>query len=100
MKRHNVLRGTLAAGFTAAALVALTAARTDVDQSLSPGTPQDLADVEAAAESYGYGYHGQQPTRVLADLVADFTGLRPLLTVPRPPWSGRGCAGRPGRWPG
>ncbi|MFF1725315.1 hypothetical protein [Streptomyces sviceus] len=27
---------------------------------------------EAAAESYGYGYHGQQPTRVLADLVTDF----------------------------
>ncbi|MFJ9668785.1 hypothetical protein ACIRPP_29955 [Streptomyces sp. NPDC101219] len=84
MKRRNLLRGALAAGLTAPALAALTAARTDVDQTLSPDTPQDLADLEAAAESYGYGYHGQQPTRVLADLVADFTTLRPLLTVPQP----------------
>ena len=76
MKRRNLLRGALAAG--------LTAARTDVDQTLSPDTPQDLADLEAAAESYGYGYHGQAPTRVLADLVTDFAALRPLLTVPQP----------------
>ncbi|GAA2768681.1 hypothetical protein GCM10010103_77240 [Streptomyces paradoxus] len=84
MKRRNLLRGALAAGLTAPALAALTAARTDVDQTLSPDTPQDLADLEAAAESYGYGYHGQAPTRVLADLVTDFTALRPLLTVPQP----------------
>ncbi|MET8585551.1 hypothetical protein ABZX39_32450 [Streptomyces collinus] len=71
-KRRDLLRGALAA------------ARTDVDHALSPGTPQDLADLEAATESYGYGYHGQQPTRVLADLVADFTPLRPLLTAPQP----------------
>ncbi|WP_069769430.1 hypothetical protein [Streptomyces sp. LUP30] len=43
-----------------------------------------MADLEAAAESYGYGYHGREPTRVLADLVTDFTTLRPLLTVPQP----------------
>ncbi|MGW4995217.1 hypothetical protein ACWEQ3_47905 [Streptomyces mirabilis] len=84
MKRRNLLRGALAAGLTAPALAALTAARTDVDQTLSPDAPQDLADLEAAAESYGYGYHGQQPTRVLADLVTDFMTLRPLLTVPQP----------------
>jgi hypothetical protein len=84
MKRRNLLRGALAAGLTAPALAALTAARTDVDQTLSPDAPEDLADLEAAAESYGYGYHGQQPTRVLADLVTDFTTLRPLLTVPQP----------------
>ncbi|MFF9040985.1 hypothetical protein ACF090_36610 [Streptomyces sp. NPDC014892] len=84
MKRRNLLRGALAAGLTAPALAALTAARTDVDQTLSPDTPQDLADLEAAAESYGYGYHGQTPTRVLADLVTDFAALRPLLTVPQP----------------
>ncbi|GAA3381048.1 hypothetical protein GCM10020367_70770 [Streptomyces sannanensis] len=84
MKRRNLLRGALAAGLTAPALAALTAARTDVDQTLSPDAPQDLADLEAAAESYGYGYHGQQPTRVLADLVSDFAGLRPLLAVPQP----------------
>jgi len=84
MKRRNLLRGALAAGLTAPALAALTAARTDVDQTLSPDVPQDLADLEAAAESYGYGYHGQQPTRVLADMVGDFTTLRPLLTVLQP----------------
>ncbi|MFK0112576.1 hypothetical protein [Streptomyces sp. NPDC091217] len=84
MKRRNLLRGALAAGLTAPALAALTAARTDVDQTLSPDAPQDLADLEAAAESYGYGYHGQQPTKVLADLVVDFAALRPLLTVPQP----------------
>ncbi|MGC9479208.1 hypothetical protein CJI59_30900 [Streptomyces sp. Alain-F2R5] len=84
MKRRHLLRGALAAGLTAPALAALTAARTDVDQSLSPGVPRDLADLEAASESYGYGYHGQQPTRVLADLVSDFAALRPLLTVPQP----------------
>ncbi|MGW4518297.1 hypothetical protein ACWEO4_41725 [Streptomyces sp. NPDC004393] len=84
MKRRNLLRGALAAGLTAPVLAALTAARNDVDQTLSPDAPQDLADLEAAAESYGYGYHGQAPTRVLADLVTDFTTLRPLLTVPQP----------------
>ncbi|MGW5498936.1 hypothetical protein [Streptomyces olivaceoviridis] len=84
MKRRNLLHGALAAGLTAPALAALTAARTGIDQTLSPGAPQDLADLEAAAESYGYGYHGQAPTRVLADLVTDFTTLRPLLTVPQP----------------
>ncbi len=84
MKRRNLLRGALAAGLTAPAIAALTAARTDVDQTLSPDVPQDLADLEAAAESYGYGYHGQAPTRVLADLVTDFTTLRPLRTVPQP----------------
>jgi len=84
MKRRNLLRGALAAGLTAPALAALTAARTDVDQTLSPDIPQDLPDLEAAAESYGYGYHGQQPTRVLADMVVDFTALRPLLAVPQP----------------
>ncbi|MEU3620035.1 hypothetical protein ABZ725_48305 [Streptomyces sp. NPDC006872] len=80
MKRRNLLRGALAAGLTAPALAALTAA----DQIISPDVPQDLADLEAAAESYGYGYHGQQPNSVLADLVTDFTTLRPLLTVPQP----------------
>ncbi|MFJ8602499.1 hypothetical protein ACIREM_28085 [Streptomyces shenzhenensis] len=82
MKRRNLLRGALAAGLTAPALAALTAARTDVGQTLSPDVLQDLPDLEAAAESYGY--HGQQPTRVLADLVADFAGPRTLLAVPQP----------------
>jgi hypothetical protein len=71
-----------------------------VDQALSPDAPQDLADLEAAAESYGYGCHGQAPTRVLADLVTDFTALCPLLAVRSPPRSGPGGAVRPGRWPG
>ncbi|MER7489464.1 hypothetical protein ABTY20_26885 [Streptomyces sp. NPDC126497] len=61
MKRRNLLRGALAAGLTAPALTALTAARTDIVQTLSPDAPQNLAD-----------------------LVGDFTALRPLLTVPQP----------------
>jgi hypothetical protein len=69
---------------SAPALAALTAARTDVDQPLSPDAPQDLAGLEAAAKSYGYGYHGRQHTRVLADLVDDFASLAPLLAVAQP----------------
>lgn len=53
MKRRQLLRGALAAGLIAPALAALIAARTDVDHSLSPDPPQELPDLEAAAESYG-----------------------------------------------
>lgn len=50
----------------------------------SPPTCPRTCPIWKPAESYGYGYHGQQPTRVLADLVDDFTTLRPLLTIPQP----------------
>ncbi|MGW2692313.1 hypothetical protein ACWC3Y_10680 [Streptomyces sp. NPDC001296] len=85
MNRRLLLRGALAAGLTTTALTALTNTRDSVDQALAADTtPADLSDLEAAAEAYGYGYHGQPPTRVLADLVADFAELRPFLDTPQP----------------
>ncbi|MFE5098038.1 hypothetical protein ACFRCI_49465 [Streptomyces sp. NPDC056638] len=83
MKRRELLRGALAAGLTGAALAALSDTRTSFDQTLA-AHPADLSDLEAAAESYGYGYHGQSPARILADLVTDFTDIRPLLDAPQP----------------
>ncbi|MGW7197659.1 hypothetical protein [Streptomyces chryseus] len=102
MNRRQVLRGALAAGLTTPALTALTDTRQSLDLALATGTaPADLSDLEAAAETYGYGYHGQPPTRVLADLVTDFADLHPMLAAPsrsphacgpqlrRPPNAGR-----------
>ncbi|MQY16228.1 hypothetical protein SRB5_64260 [Streptomyces sp. RB5] len=84
MKRRQLLRGALAAGLTGSAITALTAARQSFDQALTGHTPTDVDDIEAATESYGYGYQGQDPARVLADLVVDFTEIRPLLQHPQP----------------
>ncbi|WP_328335851.1 MULTISPECIES: hypothetical protein [unclassified Streptomyces] len=85
MDRRQMLRGTLAAGLTATALTALTDTRQSVDLALAADTaPADLSDLEAAAEAYSYGYHGQPPTRFLADLANDFAGLRPHLDSPQP----------------
>ncbi|MCQ8194632.1 helix-turn-helix domain-containing protein [Streptomyces rugosispiralis] len=84
MKRRHILRGALAAGLTGPALTALTSTRQSLDQALAAETPADLSDLEAAAETYGYGYGGQPPTRVLADLVTDFAGIRSLLHTPQP----------------
>lgn len=83
MKRRELLRGVLAAGLTAPAIAALTASRSTFDHTLA-ADPADLSDLEAAAEHYGYGYHGQAPTAVLADLVTDFADIPPLLAVPQP----------------
>ncbi|MCX4411612.1 helix-turn-helix transcriptional regulator [Streptomyces sp. NBC_01764] len=85
MNRRQLLRGALAAGLTGAALTALTDTRQSLDLALAADTePADLSDLEAAAETYGYGYHGQPPSQVLADLVTDFGELRPLLSTPQP----------------
>lgn len=84
MKRRQLLRGGLAAGLTGTALAALNTTRQSFDEALAASTPADLSDLEAAAESYGYGYHGQAPARVLADLVTDFGDIRPLLASPQP----------------
>ncbi|MFI6346002.1 hypothetical protein [Streptomyces sp. NPDC050560] len=83
MKRRQMLRGALAAGLTGTALAALTTARQTVDQSLAADAPADLADLEAATETYGYGYHGRPPLRFLADIAADFSALRPMMDVPQ-----------------
>ncbi|WP_308114134.1 hypothetical protein [Streptomyces brasiliscabiei] len=85
MNRRRLLRGALAAGLTGAALGALADTRQSLDLALTADTePADLSDLEAAAETYGYGYHGQAPTQVLADIVGDFAELRPLLSTPQP----------------
>ncbi|MFF8601863.1 helix-turn-helix domain-containing protein [Streptomyces sp. NPDC015232] len=84
MNRRQLLRGALAAGLTTSALTALTTTRQSVDLALTNHTdPADLADLEAASETYGYGYHGQAPTLVLADLTSDFAELRPYLDTPQ-----------------
>jgi hypothetical protein len=85
VNRRRLLRGALATGLTATALNALTDTRQSLDLALAADTaPADLSDLEAAAETYGYGYHGQAPTRVLADLASDFAELRPFLDTAQP----------------
>ncbi|MET7695136.1 helix-turn-helix transcriptional regulator [Streptomyces sp. NPDC005483] len=85
MNRRQMLRGALAAGLTGTALTALADTRQSLDLALAADTePADLTDLEAAAETYGYGYHGQPPRQVLADLVTDFAELKPLLSTPQP----------------
>ncbi|MBD0844227.1 helix-turn-helix transcriptional regulator [Streptomyces sp. TRM68416] len=85
MNRRQLLRGGLAAGLTGTALAALTDTRRSVDMALiADSAPADLSDLEAAAETYGYGYHGQPPTRFLQDLVGDFADLQPYLASPQP----------------
>ncbi|MFH7340612.1 hypothetical protein [Streptomyces sp. KHY 26] len=83
MNRRQML-GTVAAGLTGPALAALTDTRRSLDRVLNPdAAPTDLADLEAAAERYGNGYHGQAPTEFLAELAADFHDLRPYLDSPQ-----------------
>ncbi|MFF0963754.1 hypothetical protein ACWDQO_04285 [Streptomyces sp. NPDC003703] len=83
MNRRQML-GTVAVGLTGPALAALTDTRRSLDLALTPDTaPADLADLEAAAERYGSGYHGQAPAEFLAELAADFHDLRPYLDSPR-----------------
>ncbi|CAL9674167.1 hypothetical protein SUDANB176_07640 (plasmid) [Streptomyces sp. enrichment culture] len=85
MNRRMLLRGALAAGLTGAAFTALTDTRRSVELALAAeSAPANLSDLEAAAEAYGYGYHGQPPTRVLADLAVDFADLQPYLNSPQP----------------
>ncbi|GAA3592311.1 hypothetical protein GCM10022295_87380 [Streptomyces osmaniensis] len=77
---------------TAIAATTLTAPaspnpRQSLDLALAADTePADLSNLEAAPETYGYGYgyHVQPSSQVLADLVADFGELRPLLSSPQP----------------
>ncbi|MFD8386161.1 hypothetical protein ACFV2X_47975 [Streptomyces sp. NPDC059679] len=84
MKRRNVLRGALAAGLAGPGLAALTTTRSDVDAALAADhTTSDLSYWQSTAERYSYGYNGQAPTDVLADLAADFTEMDPLLTQAR-----------------
>ncbi|MEU0939026.1 hypothetical protein [Embleya sp. NPDC005971] len=81
MNRRRLLRGALATGLTATALGILA----ELDPALAAdAAPAELSDLEVAAETYGHGYRGQTPTRVLADLAQDFARLRPLIDAPQP----------------
>lgn len=81
MNRRRLLRGALATGLTATALGILT----ELEPALAAdAAPAELSDLEVAAETHGYGYRGQAPTHVLADLAGDFARLRPLLDAPQP----------------
>jgi DNA-binding Xre family transcriptional regulator len=84
MKRRDVLRGALAAGLAGPGLAALTTTRHDIDTALAANpTTADLGYWESTAERYGYGYHGQAPSDVLADLLQDVDGMKPLLVMPQ-----------------
>ncbi|MEE4599148.1 hypothetical protein V2J94_46335 [Streptomyces sp. DSM 41524] len=100
MKHRQMLRSAVAVGLTGTAIAALTDTRQSFDQALAADIPAETSDLEAAAERYGNGYHGQDPAKVLADLVVDFDELRPLLDMPQPVASRcSGGSGRPPRTP-
>jgi hypothetical protein len=99
MKRRNLLRGALAAGLTAPALAALTAARTDVDQTLSPDTPQDLADWRPLPRATDTATTAKHPPASWPTWSPTSRPCNRSSPSRSPPPSGRGCAGRPGRWP-
>ncbi len=79
MNRREVLRGAIAAGIAAPALAALARTRHTVDAAMTDQTSPDLGYWEGTAERYSYGYNGQAPTTVLADLAADFHDMSPLF---------------------
>lgn len=84
MKRRDVLRGALAAGLAGPGLAALTTTRNGIDAALAAEHPNtDLGYWESTAERYGYGYHGQAPVDVLANLVQDFDEMTPLFSLPQ-----------------
>lgn len=84
MKHRQMLRSAVAVGLTGTAIAALIDTRQSFDQAVASDIPAEMSDLEAAAERYGNGYHGQDPAKVLADLVVDFDELRPLLDMPQP----------------
>ncbi|WP_243706074.1 helix-turn-helix transcriptional regulator [Micromonospora sp. KC721] len=84
MHRRNLLRTTLAAGLTATPLNHLADVLAKADNALTASGPADLAHLEAATEQHSYGYGGRAPTDVLADLIADFADVVPLLQRPQP----------------
>ncbi|MDG4796939.1 hypothetical protein [Micromonospora sp. WMMD1082] len=84
MHRRNLLRSALAAGLTAAPLTELSDVLAKADNALAVTDPADLGHLEAATEKHSYGYGGRAPTDVLADLIADFADVVPLLQRPQP----------------
>ena len=87
MKRREVLRGAVAAGLAVPALSALAQTRHTVDAALTDhATSTDLSYGEGIAERYGY--HGQDPAGVLAEMHDDFRDMTALFGIPH----GHACA--------
>jgi transcriptional regulator with XRE-family HTH domain len=84
MQRRQLLRGALAAGLTATALPHLAEVLAEADSALAAEGTADLEHLQAATEQHSYGYQGRVPTDVLADLIADFAEVTPLLRRPQP----------------
>jgi hypothetical protein len=84
MYRRELLRKALAAGLTATPLSQLADVLTQADQALADPGQADLGHLEAVTEQHSYGYGGRAPTDVLADLIADFADVTPLLQRPQP----------------
>jgi transcriptional regulator with XRE-family HTH domain len=84
MQRRQLLRGALAAGLTATSLKPIADVLAEADHALTADGPADLAHLEAVTEQHSYGYGGRVPSDVLADLIADFADVTPLLQRPQP----------------
>lgn len=78
VNRRELLRAIVATGLVPPSLTALDDARTAVDRLLACDTGKSVF-WEQTAERYSYGYHGQPPLTVLADLSADFVGVEEFL---------------------
>ncbi|WFE60607.1 hypothetical protein [Micromonospora sp. WMMD712] len=83
MKRRQLLRGALAAGLTSTSLMHIAEARQGGDRALTTTDTVDIAHIESAAEQHSYGYRGRPPVDVLANLVAEFSEITPLLRRPQ-----------------
>jgi tetratricopeptide (TPR) repeat protein len=84
MQRRQLLRGALAAGLTTTSLSHIADVLAEADHALTAAGPADLAHLEALTEQHSYGYGGRAPSDVLADLIADFADVTPLLQHPQP----------------
>jgi tetratricopeptide (TPR) repeat protein len=84
MQRRQLLRGALAAGLTATALPHLADVLAEADSALAAEGTADLEHLQAATEQHSYGYQGRAAQDMLADLIADFADLTPLLRRPQP----------------
>jgi tetratricopeptide (TPR) repeat protein len=84
MYRRELMRTALAAGLTATPLNHLADMLVKADIALAVTGPADLAHLEAVTEKHSYGYGGRAPTDVVADLIADFADVTPLLERPQP----------------
>ncbi|WFF10164.1 hypothetical protein O7622_05595 [Micromonospora sp. WMMD1076] len=85
MHRRQLLRGALGTGLTGTAFKSVADILYDVDRPLaSTAGAADLVHRQTVAEQHSYGYAGRAPAEALADLIADFADITPLLRRPQP----------------